>query len=117
MAIKIPWALLCCACVPLFMIYTKSKRMDAKELHEINMRVKYHSEYWAKGNALAHRLQERVTDSVLECPDPLRGREVHTISREEWRAAAKEAMEAKETAAFDVKGSLKRLFGVSMERR
>lgn len=100
MGVKIPWLLLCCACVPLFMIYTKSKRMDARELHEITMRVKYYSEYWEKGNHFSHRLQEMVDRSVLECQDPLHGRDIKEITAQEWHAAERwAAQEAQEDEA------------------
>ncbi|KAK7194955.1 hypothetical protein NESM_000418000 [Novymonas esmeraldas] len=88
MAIQLPWLLLCASTVPVFMMYTKTKRMDAREMHEIQMRVKYHSEYWKKGNVFVKELQDRVAAQVRHTADPLLGRDVSSISAKELAAAA-----------------------------
>ncbi|KAG5482581.1 hypothetical protein CUR178_05723 [Leishmania enriettii] len=87
MGIQIPWLLVCVSTVPIFMIFTKAKRMDAREMHEIQMRVKYHSEYWKKGNVFVKEFQEKVAVQVMRTADPLVGRDVASISAKELAAA------------------------------
>ncbi|GET87491.1 hypothetical protein, conserved [Leishmania tarentolae] len=87
MGIQIPWLLVCVSTVPIFMTYTKMKRMDAREMHEIQMRVKYHSEYWKKGNVFVKEFQDKVTAQVMNTADPLVGRDIASISATELAAA------------------------------
>ncbi|KAG5482057.1 hypothetical protein LSCM1_05772 [Leishmania martiniquensis] len=87
MGIQIPWLLVCVSTVPIFMIYTKTKRMDARETHEIQMRLKYHSEYWKKGNVFVKEFQEKVAAQVMHTADPLVGRDMASISATELAAA------------------------------
>lgn len=113
MAVKIPWLMLACCGVPLFMIYTKSLRMDAREFHEISMRVKYYSEYWEKGNAFAAQLRRHVDDSITSSADPLLGRDIAAISEDDWRLAGRRAAEeaaAEEARRTGKSSSTKRFF-------
>lgn len=57
------------AAVPSIMIYTKMARMDAKEMHEIQMRVKHRSEFWAKGNAFTTRLRDQMHTHLQQTAD------------------------------------------------
>ncbi|KPI82937.1 hypothetical protein ABL78_8045 [Leptomonas seymouri] len=88
MGLQIPWLLVCVSSVPIFMIYTKSKRMDAREMHEIQMRIKYHSEYWKRGNVFVKELQDKVAAQLSSTADPLVGRDIATIPPKELAAAA-----------------------------
>ncbi|CAJ1021324.1 hypothetical protein Q4I30_002537 [Leishmania utingensis] len=87
MGIQIPWLFVCVSTVPVFMIYTKTKRMDAREMHEIQMRIKYHSEYWKKGNVLVKEFQDKVATQVMRTADPLVGRDIASIPAKELAAA------------------------------
>lgn len=87
MGIQIPWLFVCVSTVPIFMIYTKTKRMDAREMHEIQMRIKYHSEYWKKGNVFVQDFRDKVAAQVRSTADPLVGRDMATISAKELQAA------------------------------
>ncbi|CBZ25310.1 conserved hypothetical protein [Leishmania mexicana MHOM/GT/2001/U1103] len=87
MVIQIPWLFVCVSTVPIFMIYTKAKRMDAREMHEVQMRVKYHSEYWKKGNVFVSEFQDKVAAQVMRTADPLVGRDIASISVKELAAA------------------------------
>ena len=55
--------------VPAIMIFTKSARMDSKERHEIQMRVKHRSDFWAKGNTFVDALRERMHRQLHETVD------------------------------------------------
>lgn len=59
--------------VPVLMVVTKGARMDAKERHEIQMRVKHRSEFWAKGNEFTTGLRDRVHKQLTASADPLWG--------------------------------------------
>ncbi|CUG88946.1 transmembrane protein, putative [Bodo saltans] len=64
------------AAVPIIMTVTKSARMDAKEKHEIQMRVKHRSDFWAKGNSLTMVLRDRIHSQLLDTVDPRFGEEL-----------------------------------------
>ncbi|KPA78023.1 hypothetical protein ABB37_06776 [Leptomonas pyrrhocoris] len=87
MGLQIPWLLVCVSSVPAFMIYTKCKRMDAREMHEIQMRIKYHSEYWKRGNAFVREFQGNVAAQLASTADPLTGRDIASIPPTELAAA------------------------------
>jgi hypothetical protein len=55
--------------VPLIMFYTKGARMDSKERHEIQMRVKHRSDFWAKGNTFTNTLRDRLHDQLKASVD------------------------------------------------
>ncbi|KAH9582072.1 hypothetical protein LSM04_004310 [Trypanosoma melophagium] len=76
MAFQTPWIFITVAGVPLFMIYTKAKRMDAKETHEIQMRVKYRAEFWAKGNEFVRLHSEKVQKQLQNTTDAMIGKEI-----------------------------------------
>lgn len=104
---KIPWLLLSACGVPLFMMYTKALRIDARELHEVQMRIKYHSEYWKKGNAFSAQLRDRVTADLLASQHPLLGKDVDAdVTPQEWDAAGKSA------AARDGTAPRHKIFGL-----
>ncbi|AAZ13279.1 uncharacterized protein TEOVI_000619000 [Trypanosoma equiperdum] len=75
MAFQTPWIFIAVIGVPLFMVYTKARRMDAKEIHEIQMRVKYRSEFWEKGNEFVRSHREIVLKGLKETNDPMVGKE------------------------------------------
>ncbi|KAF8288800.1 hypothetical protein BCY84_15986 [Trypanosoma cruzi cruzi] len=76
MAIHTPWIFLAVVGVPLFMVYTKAKRMDAKETHEIQMRVKYRAEFWRKGNEFVRLHANNVQKQLIDTADKMIGVEV-----------------------------------------
>ncbi|ESL08910.1 hypothetical protein TRSC58_03379 [Trypanosoma rangeli SC58] len=75
MANHTPWIFIVVAGVPLFMSYTKAMRMDAKETHEIQMRVKYRAEFWAKGNEFVRSHSSNVAKQLLDTADTMIGEE------------------------------------------
>nr|CCC92274.1 conserved hypothetical protein [Trypanosoma congolense IL3000] len=77
MAFQTPWIFIAVTGVPLFMVYTKSRRMDAKEIHEIQMRVKYRSEFWEKGNEFVRVHRTIVLKKLSETADPRIGEELN----------------------------------------
>lgn len=87
MGLQIPWLLVCVSSVPIFMIYTKSKRMDAREMHEIQMRIKYHSEYWKRGNTFVKDFQNKVAAQLSSTADPLLGKDISSIPPSELAVA------------------------------
>jgi hypothetical protein len=64
------------AFVPIIMTATKGARMDAKEKHEIQMRVKHRSDFWAKGNSFTAMLREKIHSQLTVTVDPQLGKEL-----------------------------------------
>ncbi|EPY30958.1 hypothetical protein STCU_00317 [Strigomonas culicis] len=85
---QLPWLLVCVCFIPLFMIWTKTKRIDAKEIHTIQMRVKYYAEYWKKGSHFVDAISQKQISFLRATGDPLVGREVGAITEKEWRDSA-----------------------------
>eukprot|EP00744_Colponema_vietnamica_P017433 GILI01024498.1.p1 GENE.GILI01024498.1~~GILI01024498.1.p1 ORF type:complete len:180 (-),score=22.48 GILI01024498.1:95-634(-) len=48
------------AFVPALMFFTKVFRMDAKERHALDMRMKHHSSFWVKGNMFVEGMERVV---------------------------------------------------------
>ncbi|KEG08578.1 hypothetical protein DQ04_06881040 [Trypanosoma grayi] len=87
MGFQTPWVFIAVAGVPLFMIYTKAKRIDAKEMHEVQMRIKYHSEFWARGNDFVRAHSGYVQRQLCDTADAMLGVEI-TGSTDSAAAAA-----------------------------
>lgn len=52
--------------VPAIMFATKIFRMDAKDRHGLDMRMKHHSSFWVKGNILVDGVERVVLQQALE---------------------------------------------------
>ena len=73
---EINWFWVCLFGAPLIMIATKGARMDSKERHEVQMRVKHRSDFWLKGNEFVERLRRQVLVQAQEGKDKLFGSEI-----------------------------------------
>lgn len=59
---------------PVLMVITKCARMDAKERHEIQMRVKHRSDFWAKGNTFTTTVRDAIHRHLAATTDPMMGK-------------------------------------------
>eukprot|EP00758_Cryptobia_borreli_P015095 Tbor_TRINITY_DN5988_c2_g1::TRINITY_DN5988_c2_g1_i14::g.19353::m.19353 len=52
--------------VPAIMVGTKVFRIDARDRHALDMRMKYHSSFWARGNTIVNGISRCVLQQVRE---------------------------------------------------
>lgn len=70
------------AFVPALMFFTKVFRMDAKDRHTLDMRMKHHSSFWVKGNMFVDGIERVVLAQAAE-EDVFRGIEVNDVENAE----------------------------------
>ncbi|KAH8608957.1 hypothetical protein ERJ75_001226100 [Trypanosoma vivax] len=76
MGFQTPWIFITVIGVPLFMVYIKTQRIDAKERHEVQMRIKYYSEFWEKGNNFVQAHSEALGQQLRSTVDAKLGMEM-----------------------------------------